>query len=137
MNTIAGSKKDLGLFILVNLILGILYCFKIWNQIAILIIFGIFFPSIYTIALYRLFKIKNVPGVRSKIFSFAKTDVGNIVFLILDLTVLVSIGILILLDILNYTIVKLIVVIIIPWFYLITIHGLINDQFIIDKENKE
>jgi len=137
VNSIAGSKRDLGLFILINLVLGILYTFKIWDQVAILIIFGIIFPFIYTIALYRLFKIKNIPGIRSKLFSFAKSDSGNIVFLIFDLIILIAIGILILFNILNFTIVKLIMVVIIPWIYLSTLHGLINDQFIINGNNKE
>ncbi len=134
VNSIAGSKKDLGLFLLVNLVLGILYTFKIWDHIAILLIFGILLPIFYTISLYRLFKIKNIPTMHTRLFKFAKSDVGNIIFLLFDLSILICVGVLILFNILNYAFFKLLIVIIIPCFYLITLHGLINDQF--DLENK-
>lgn len=129
VNSFAGSKRDLSFSILVNLVLGILYAFRIWDKVAILFIFGIFLPLFYIIAIYRLIRIKNIPPLSSKVVNYAKTNKGNLFFMFFDIIILLSVGFLIAFNVFDYILVRIIVILIIPFLCLITLHGLINDLY--------
>lgn len=124
--TFAGSRGNLSFSVLTNLTLGVIYSFKIWNQPAILIIFGIALPFIYTIAVYTLIKKVDFQKQEGKFMKFARNKIGNIILMIIDLCILIVLGILILNGSLDFIILRIFYTIILPFLYLNSIHVMLN-----------
>lgn len=124
--TFTMNRRDLSFSVLINLTLGFIYSFKIWDQPAILIIFGIILPFIYTIAIYALIRRVDFQISENVFMRLARSKRGNLLFMIIDLFILTGTGVLILEGTLDFIILRIIYTIIMPLLFLASIHAMLN-----------
>ncbi len=129
INTLFGTRQELQITFFISVILGILYTFQIWEQIAILIIFGMILPCFYIIGLYRLIKLRYQKRQDiSKFMRFMVSQTGHIVFMIIDCSISLTLGILVIEHVLDYGIIRFLLTILFPAIYIMGIHILLNEE---------
>ena len=136
VNSIVGTRGEFLLSLLLSIVFGILYSFEIWDKVAILFIFGMVLPVLYISATYQLLKNSKLTNNDKTVFKWFKRSTTNIFLMVIDVILTVSLGLLVYFEILDFMIVKILITIMFPFFYLNALHVLINEDSYI-KEDKE
>jgi hypothetical protein len=134
-NSIVGTKRDFRLLFFLSLISGIVYTFRIWDHPAILILFGILLPCIYTVILYLLNKKTKLIETNIKIINLIRTKLGIWLFMSIDILILIATGYLILIGTIDYIIIRFFSVLFVPLSLLLSIRVyIIRNNFEIDDK---
>ncbi|MCK4663082.1 MAG: hypothetical protein KAT68_09470 [Bacteroidales bacterium] len=108
--------------VLINIVFGTIYSFRIIDSNFLLLLFGIVLPIIYIIGLYRfIIYSKDIFKEKPKIIKlFISKDI-NVLFMLIDISITVFIALLIYYQVFDYVIVRLIITTLLPVFYQMSI----------------
>lgn len=122
-----GTSQKLFVSILITLFFGTTYSFGIYDREILLVIFGMFFPVLYIVGIYQIFRLnKSFPEEEPKTFKLFKNRYGNIVFMLIDISITLAISFLIYFGVLDYIFFKLLVTVLLPVLYQIMIKFFIS-----------
>ncbi|MFC2086568.1 hypothetical protein ACFLSA_00165 [Bacteroidota bacterium] len=125
-NTLAGHRQEYSLTLIITVVFGFLYSFKIWYQPAILFIFGGLLNAIYIYTLYRLFKIISLQLEKPIKLRFLQKNFGNYLLIFIDILITFTLCVLIYIDIINSLIIRMLLTIIFPFFLITAIYASVN-----------
>ena len=128
VNTIVGTGNEYRITLLVSLLLGFIYSFEVWDQPAILIVFGMILPAMYITGLYRFLYHQKKEAFKNKFTRLASSQTGNWSFIIIDILLTFGAGFLILEGILDYGIVKFLLTVLLPLLYITTLYLMVKQE---------
>lgn len=124
-----GTSQKFTFSLVITLIIGIIYSFKMPDQHILLFVFGMFLPAVYIIGVYRMFKANKIileeETPTAKMF---RNKYGNSLFMIIDISITLLIGFLIYFDFLDFLFFRILSTIILPIIYQLIIKFFITLQ---------
>lgn len=113
IENLVGSNSKLVFNMLVSAAGGLLYSFGVWPAVYVLAIFGVLSPILFTLCLYSL--IPMLGNTRDNPFPGIFRSPSRSAFLmILDMTIIVTLALLIQLNVLNYFFFRLLQTVVFP-----------------------
>jgi hypothetical protein len=101
INDLVGTGTKFSLNVIISMAGGVVYSFGIWPSPAMLTIFGVVSPLIFTLCLYCLIRqLKDLPeNPFPKLFA---SEYGNTTLMVFDMIIIVALASLIYFNIINY-----------------------------------
>lgn len=122
-----GTTQKFLFSIIISVFFGISYSFGIYDNDILLIIFGMFLPVLYIVGIYQIFRLnKTFTDEESITIKIFKNRYSNILFMLIDISITLTLGLLIYFGILDYIIFKILVTLILPVLYQIMIKFFIS-----------
>jgi hypothetical protein len=122
-----GTSEKFFISIIITVFFGFIYSFGIYDKEVLLFVFGMLLPTLYIVGIYQLFRVnKSFDNEESATLKVFKNRYSNILFMFIDISITLTIGLLIYFGILDYLVFKLLVTILLPVLYQIMIKFFIS-----------
>jgi len=102
IDNLVGTGSRLSFNLLFTLFGGVLYSFRIWPSVYVLVIFGVVSPLLYTLCLYFIIRVLAGDEMEEHVPKFLLSPTSNMLLMLLDMTIIIVFAVLIHIGILDY-----------------------------------
>jgi hypothetical protein len=123
IENLVGSSSRFSINLLVSVIGGSLYSFKVWTSVYALVVFGVVSPLIFTFCLYFLIRYMNQSD-DSPLPTVFTSRSGGTMMMMADMALIIAMAILIQVDVIDYLAFRILQTIVFPALLLIVLRAM-------------